>query len=340
MKNIPEIKRSCSDIYNLVRMGSQIEIFTTALKWKIFDYLEKPVAMDIVSQKLGSHLRNTELLLNTLAGMSIIIKKDGLFFNTASTSEQLVTTKPEYLGSFLLHINEWHKQFGVNMEDLIKNGPPEEDNKDLAEGDMWAESARLSAAYGFAGPAKYITEIIKSLPEFPVMKTMLDLGGGAGIFTLGVVSAHKNLKGIIFEQPPVANVAKEFIDQYEAQDRVSVMEGDYINDPLGGPYDLIFASATLNFAKDRFDDLFKKIYDSLRPGGIFITHQDGVKAERTQPLCHLSEFLFAELYGADFAIPQGMIADAMLKAGFKSVRSFTQNSDFGEMDIDIARKAS
>ncbi|MCP4681649.1 MAG: hypothetical protein GY864_04895 [Desulfobacterales bacterium] len=43
-------------------------------------------------------------------------------------------------------------------------------------------------------------------------------------------------------------------------------------------------------------------------------------------------------HGADLAIPQGMIADSMLQSGFKSVRSFTQQSDFGDMDIDIGRK--
>ncbi len=116
------------------------------------------------------------------------------------------------------------------------------------------------------------------------------------------------------------------------------MEGDYITDSLGGPYDLILASATLNFFKENFDELFCKIYDSLNPGGVFITHHDGIRNERTQPVVHLSEFLSAEFHGMDFAIPQGLIAESMLTSGFQSVRSFTQPSDFGDMDIDIGRK--
>jgi hypothetical protein len=42
--------------------------------------------------------------------------------------------------------------------------------------------------------------------------------------------------------------------------------------------------------------------------------------------------------GMDFAIEQGAIAETMLRAGFKSVRSFTKHSEIGDMDIDIARK--
>jgi hypothetical protein len=42
--------------------------------------------------------------------------------------------------------------------------------------------------------------------------------------------------------------------------------------------------------------------------------------------------------GADFAIRQGEIAEAMLSVGFKSIRSFTNISSIGDMDIDIGRK--
>jgi hypothetical protein len=40
----------------------------------------------------------------------------------------------------------------------------------------------------------------------------------------------------------------------------------------------------------------------------------------------------------DFALEQGAIAEAMLRKGFRSVRSFTKQSDIGDMDIDIGRK--
>jgi trans-aconitate methyltransferase len=121
--------------------------------------------------------------------------------------------------------------------------------------------------------------------------------------------------------------------------RVSAIAGDYMQDGVQGPSDLVFASATLNFVKDRFDGLFGKVHDALAPGGVFITHPDGIKAERTQPTNHITEFLLPEMMGADFAIAQGEIADTMLRSGFQSVRSFTKQSNIGEMDVDIGRKA-
>jgi predicted O-methyltransferase YrrM len=288
---------------------------------------------------MQSHPRNTGLFLNSLAGMGMIVKEKGLFRNTEKSSEFLVSTSPTYLGDFFLHLTEWSNSLEHNIDSMIMNGPPEQQAADLADGEMWARSARFSAVYQYTGEAQHIARIVKGLPEFRNMKTMLDLGGGAGFYTMAIVGAHPEMKGVVFEQPPVAAVAREFIQQYEMEDRIRTIEGNYFTDDLEGPYDFIFASATLNFCKNNRDDFFQKIFNALNPGGVFMTHQDGLTDERTKPAYHVTEFLGPELMGNDFGLEQGVIAEAILRTGFKSVRSFTKLSVIGDMDIDIGRKA-
>jgi len=339
MKKIPEIKNNWDDYYKLVRIGTQSSILVKAIEWKIFDYLKSPVTYQTVASILKTHSRNTELVLNVLAGMEIIKKECELFYNTEKGNEFLVTTSPTYLGSFLLYADQWSKILTSNFDILIKNGPPDQQHIDVSDERIWTESSRLSAAYQYCGEAQHIARIVSSLPEFSNMKQMLDLGGGSGFFSMAIIQAHPTMQAVIFEQPSVAVVAREFIKDYDMGERVSTMEGDYINAELGGPYDFIFASATLNFYKHNLDSLFIKIFNSLTPGGVFMTHQDGITNERTKPVYHITEFLAPEMMmGMDFAIEQGAIAEAMLRAGFKRVRSFTKHSNAGDMDIDIARK--
>jgi predicted O-methyltransferase YrrM len=338
MKRIPETKKTWGDLYNLARIGTQNTVFLKAIEWKMFDYLTAAVPARTVAVKMNSHSRNTELFLNSLAGMGLIQKKNGLFSNTEKSGEFLVSTSPTYLGDFFLHVTEWGTSLEQSIESMVKNGPPEQQVQNMADGEMWARSARLSAVYQYGGDAQHIARIVAGLPEFQNMKTMLDLGGGAGFFTMAIVDAHPDMQGVVFEQPPVAAVAREFISEYGMGNRVTTIEGNCITDRLGGPYDLIFASAALNFCKDNLDELFNKVYLSLNPGGVFMTHQDGITDERTKPVYHVTEFLSPELMGVDFAIVQGEIAEAMLKAGFKSVRSFTKKSDIGDMDVDIGRR--
>jgi hypothetical protein len=338
MKKLPEIKRKWGDLYHLVRIGTQNTILLKAIEWKIFDCLTSPVSVQIVAENIKSHPRNTELFLNALAGMGIINKKKSLFSNTEKGNEFLVSFSPTYLGAFFLHVTEWSRNLSKHIDSLVKNGPPEQDVVDMSDGDMWAESARLSAAYQYCGDAQHIARIVAALPEFPNMKKMLDLGGGAGFFTMAVVDTHPDMQGVVFEQPPVAEVTREFIKEYGFENRVSAIDGNYITDDLDGPYDFIFASATLNFCKKNMDEIFAKVYKSLTPDGIFMTHQDGLTDERTKPVYHVTEFLSAELMGMDFGIEQDEIANAMLRTGFKYVRSFTKSSEIGDMDINIGRK--
>ena len=42
------------------------------------------------------------------------------------------------------------------------------------------------------------------------------------------------MKGAVFEQPSVAAVARDFIRQYDAVDRVDAMDGNYVTDEIGG----------------------------------------------------------------------------------------------------------
>jgi SAM-dependent methyltransferase len=338
MKEFPEIQNSWNDLYDLVSIGAQSTFFNNALEWKIFDYMTEPVSSQKIAENIKSHHRNTELFLNILAGMGLIKKANGLFCNSKKSNEYLVTTSQTYLGSYFSFMNKWGDKMSPTVESLVKNGPPLQQAMNVSAGELWAEAARLSGVYQYCGEAQNIAQIVSKLPEFSSMKLMLDLGGGAGFYSMAIVKAHPTLKGVVFEQPAVAAVTREFIKEYQIDERVSVMEGDYLTSDLGGPYDFIFASSTLNFYKNNLDPMFSKIYASLNPGGIFMTHQDGITSERTQPVCHIAAFLLPELMGADFAFEQGDIAETMLRTGFKSVRSFTRHSNFGDMDVDIARK--
>ena len=121
-------------------------------------------------------------------------------------------------------------------------------------------------------------------------------------------------------------------------DRMEVMGGDYTTDPIGEGYDLVWAKNTLNFARDDMDSMIAKIYDSLSPGGVFISCGEGLTHERTKPDAMVLSMTPLALMGQGMCFDQGEIADSILRVGFKSVRSRTLNTDWGPMDLDIGRK--
>jgi hypothetical protein len=146
------------------------------------------------------------------------------------------------------------------------------------------------------------------------------------------------MTGVVFDRPAVVAVAERFIQEYGMENRMTVQAGDYLSDDIGRGYDLVWASATLNFARHDLDPLIDKIYTALNSGGVFISFQDGMTDEQTRPDTMLGHLGNAMQMDRNFYFNQGEIGDAMLRCGFCTVRSRTIETPMGLMDLDVARK--
>jgi len=341
MKKLPEVNESFKEVYRMFTGLARSKLLLAGIELGVFNHLTEPKSADAMAEAINAHPGNTRVLLNGLATCGLAVKKNGLYHNAPAAQAFLVEDSPMYVGQVLNTLYEmelWRAAFD-DLPKLVKEGPPSSSlEADMGDEELWAQAAVTMANSQRSGMAQQIAKIISQLPEFPAFKKMLDLGGGPGLFGIAIVSFHPSMKGIIFDQPAVAEVAKNFIKEYEMEDRMEIMTGDYLSDPIGDGYDLIWASATLNFAKDNMDPLMKKIYDALNPGGVFISFQEGLTDERTKPELMALSCIPMALMGQDMCFDQGEIADSMLRVGFKSLRSRTLDTGWGPMDLDIGRK--
>ena len=178
--------------------------------------------------------------------------------------------------------------------------------------------------------------------EFASFSRILDLGAGPGVIGIAVASAHPSLECYLCDQPAVCRVAEEVIAEYGLEDRVRTLSGDYMNDPIGGNYDFIMANFTLNFYGDRLDQIMAKVYQALNPQGVFMVTSDGLTHEKTRPEASVISWLSTALQGMDMSFERGVVADAMLRAGFVSTQSQMMTDvdveAHGPVDMIIGRK--
>jgi predicted TPR repeat methyltransferase len=202
----------------------------------------------------------------------------------------------------------------------------------------WSQQARIQANGQRAGRAQQAAEIVSKLPEFPRMKKMLDLGGAAGLIGIAIVAAHPTMTGVIFDRPDVVEVAQEYIREYELEERVTTLGGDYAVDPIGSDYDLVWTSYTL--PHDNLEPIIRKIHAALSPGGVYVSLAEGLTHERTRPAFLINAMLATSLTSQETMYAEGEIAQAMRRAGFKSVHSHVPESPqfYGPAVVDIARK--
>ncbi|NAS89134.1 methyltransferase [ANME-1 cluster archaeon AG-394-G21] len=338
MKKLPEVNESFEELYGMLIAPIKSKLLLTGIELGVFNLLSEPRSANAVAEALGTHSENTRLFLDGLAASNLLEKNDGLYQNTAVTQAFLAEGSPTFLGKVLTWTAQMCYIGSENLSKMVKDGPlPPPSKASISSEDMWVHQAVLMADNQRAGWVQQGVDIVSQLPEFPSFKKMLDLGGGPGLHGIAIVASHPSMKGVIFDKPAMVKVAETFIKEYEIEDRMEVMGGDYTCDSIGGEYDLIWAKAALNFA-DNIDLVMKKIYGALNPGGVFISYAEGLTHERTKPETHVLGMMSMALMGQDMCFDQGFITDSMLRVGFKSVRSRTLDTDWGPMELDTGRK--
>ena len=340
MKKLPEVNASFEELYRMLIAPIKSKLLLAGIELGVFNQLSEPRSAEVVAKTLSTHPVNTRLFLDGLAASDLVVKQDGLYQNTPVAQAFLAEGSQTFIGQmFAFQSQMWDPTLN-DMSRLVKEGPPRPSpEKDMGSEEMWAQFTASLANYERAGVAQQAVELVSELPEFTSFKKMLDLGGGPGLVGMAIVASHPSMRGIVFDRPAITKVAKTLIKEYEMEERMDVLAGDYNCDSIGEGYDLIWTSNALNFARHDLDSLMKKVYDALNPGGVFISFCEGLTHERTKPDTHVLSMMSMALMGQDMCFDQGEIADSMLRVGFKSVRSRTQDTDWGPMELDIGRKA-
>ena len=333
---LPEAYVDFGDLCRMMVAPIRLRLLLTGIELKVFNHLARPASADAVAQALGTHPGNTRVFLDGLAAINLLRKKGGLYRNSPVAQTYLVEGSPIYLGTNL----QMQSSISASLENfskLIKEGPPPRSESAFSI-ESFVQIASVSASSELAYDAQAMVDIASGLPEFPSFRRMLDLGGGPGLVGMAVVAAHPSMKGVIFDLPAVVAVAESFIEKYGMNDRVTVLGGDGFRDSFGEDYDLVLACSSLQFDKGNLDHVVKKVYDALNTRGVFVSYFTGLTDEVTKPEVHVLSSLPIALAGLNTRYDQGFVAESMLRAGFRSVHSWTLSTPWGPIDVDVARK--
>lgn len=332
------------DYHKLPYFAVRWEVVKIALLLNLFDYLTEAKSASDIAALLESDARNSEHLLNALTALGYLCKKDGRFCNSEQTEIFLTSRGDTSLVESLLAYDQWNEPvLHGQMLKLIREGAPP--SRDMASEQVWADSARKNINGSRCGRAQKIAMLLSAFPDFEQWQKVLDMGAGPGLVGIAVAAAHPALVCHLFDRPSVSNVAQDVIEEYGMEDRVKTLSGDYLNDSLGEGYDAVIASYTFNFYNEteKLARIMEKCCAALNPGGCLIVFSDGLSAEKTKPADMVISWLPSSLMGQDFSFEEDVLPNAMLAAGFTSVRTKTLNdriiSPIGVTELHVGRKS-
>jgi SAM-dependent methyltransferase len=267
-----------------------------------------------LAARLGLDPRGAEVLGNALAALGLLEKKGGVFSLAEVARRHLVAGRPGYLGRLFLHqermVRRWDR-----LEDILRGKPfpPLEEDRESVEEFMGAMDANASRM----GPG------VAARVDLKGVRRLLDLGGGPGTYARLFLGRSPKLTATLFDRPEIVRLARRLPPNRSLGDRLRYRSGDFLEDPLGRGYDLIWASNAIHsLGPDEILRLLARCRAALAPGGRMAIHDFRLNDEGTAPVrpAVFSVHMVA-MTPAGRTYTRKEIGEMMRRSGFANVRT-------------------
>lgn len=157
--------------------------------------------------------------------------------------------------------------------------------------------------------------------DFSRHRKVLDLGGGTGSFLVAIARCHPHVEGTLFEFPAAAAVARRKLAGTEFAARVTVVEGNFLNDAIPSSHDVVLLANVVHvLTADENQALFRRIREVCQPGTRLLLVDLWTNATHTEPLIAAlmaGEFLVVGGNGDVYSAEEGK--EWFSKTGWKFV---------------------
>jgi SAM-dependent methyltransferase len=239
-----------------------------ATRLGVFDALaEHPGTAAEIAERCGIDARATEKLANLLVGMRhLAVTRDGTYRLTRSTRRWLlVGGEASVRDMVLMKFLEW--EWVEGLESFVRSGTPLDVHAAMDDDD-WAVYQRGMRAQAGLGASW----LVRRLPMPDGARSMLDIGGSHGYFSVALCRRYPDLRSVVLDLPEAVEHAAPLLAAEGMGDRVVHRAGDALTDDLGtAEYDLILAfSLVHHFDAETNRALAARCARALRPGGIHV----------------------------------------------------------------------
>ncbi len=225
--------------------------------------------------------RNADRLATVCRTMDLLeTADDGRYRNAADVEHFLVEGEPGYAGPWILFTKPRWEKFG-NLTEFLRQS--EEAVLGQYEG-LTIEAARRmhEATYsvGMGAARRFVRQV-----DLSGHKKILDLGGGSGAYSITAAKTHPHINAVVFDLPPVAVVANEYIAEHGVEDRVTAVGGDFTADVLPEDCDIaIMASNLPLYSREIAAKVVRRACEALLPGGEMHLIGETLRDDRSGPV--------------------------------------------------------
>jgi SAM-dependent methyltransferase len=235
----------------------------------VFEALhEAPATVAEVAEQLSLDPLGAETLLTTLVTLGYVQPgEDGRLRNSSVSEEQLVSSSPESIATFVGAQADLHWQTLALLPEAVRDGTAyamHEERRD--ETDRWR-----AYIHGLFEISRHEHDANAALVPVEDPRRLVDVAGGHGAFAMAMCRRHPGLHATVLDLPPSAAVGREIVAEQGFSDRISFQEGDVFELGLGEDLDVVSVFNLIHHLPEERDrELCRMARSALRPGGCLV----------------------------------------------------------------------
>ena len=272
-------KEFVMSIFKKARGFWEARILMTAAEFDVFSLLlDEPKTAEQVAGELSSDLRATEMLLNALVALEMLVKKNDAFRVRPGLEGPLSSSTPETIIPLILHMAQLWDTWG-NLTEIARNG-----KQDASSGAVDRDEEGIKAFIGAMHTiGRGMAEQVVAMLDLTGKENFIDIGGGSGVYTIATLQKSPEMRATIFDRPMVIEIAKTKVAEENLSDRVTLVKGDFYKDDIPGGHDLALLSAIIHQNSPKQNvDLYRKVFDSLVPDGTIVIRDHVMSEDHTK----------------------------------------------------------
>ncbi len=211
-----------------------------AAKLGLADLLEDgPRDFRDLARASETHAASLNRLMRLLASVGIFEELDGGRFALQPLGEMLRSDVPGSMrASVMLFAGVGIQDGWKELEYCVRTGEPafRRTAPDADPFSRMAQDPEGAALFdkAMATFAPQTAAAVAAAYDFSVFGKVADVGGGNGALLLGILKANPGLRGVVFDQPHVAERAKEQVEAAGMADRCEVIGGSFFDEVVRG----------------------------------------------------------------------------------------------------------
>jgi len=218
-----------------------------------------PAPAPELARDLGVDPRALEMLLVALCGLELVVEKEGSYALEPSARQFFTPGSPRDMSGVILHLADLVPDW-AQLAQGVRQGK--------AVAGKWSQQRRQRFYRAMRDLARQQAPGLAARLGLAPGQHLLDLGGGPGVYGFTFADEVPGLEVTVFDLAQSRPSFEEEARLHPQAHRVRRRDGDYNQDSLGGPYQVVWISQVLHGEDpDTCRLILNKAAAALEPGG-------------------------------------------------------------------------